>query len=52
MNMKEQTSLGLSPAGWRSWESRSHAVTAYTLALADARDRQPDIRAGGRPLPV
>ena len=38
---KEQTALDIARRMAELGE-RSHAVTAYTLALADARDRQPE----------
>ena len=38
---KEQTALDIARRMAELGE-RSHAVTAYTLAMADARDRQPE----------
>ena len=40
--MKEQTALDIARRMAELGEE-GHAVTAYTLALADARDRQPDV---------
>ena len=40
--MKERSALAIARRMAELGE-RSHAVTAYTLALADARDRQPSI---------
>ena len=40
--MKERSALAIARRMAELGE-QGHAVTAYTLALADARDRQPDI---------
>lgn len=47
--MKEQTALDIARRMAELGE-HGHAVTAYTLALADAQDCQPDTELGGRPL--
>ena len=41
MNMKERSALAIARRMAELGE-QGHAVTAYTLALADARDRQPE----------